>query len=175
MRLTRLGCTLVAAGLLAGCGSEAASTPSPTATAAAPTATPAEAKTPSPALRSPTDLAACAQLEQTINAVSVLVGHTTEGITQASNPKELAKLTGTAQQSLLDSAKVIEIVHPPEPLVSPQRQFVRGLRMFAADFARGKVSAAKGDMATATQQLTDETALRKIQRSAKRIDDLCGA
>ena len=47
--------------------------------------------------------------------------------------------------------------------------------MFAADFERGKASAAKGDMAKATEQLTDEAALRKIQVSAKRIDDMCGA
>ena len=128
-----------------------------------------------PALTSASDVAACAQLEQAIQAVSQLVGHTTEGITQAAHPKELAEQVGTAQQSLLDSAKLIELVHAPKPLAGSQRQFVRGLRMFAADFARGKASAAKGDMATATQQLTDEAALRKIQTSAKRIDDQCGA
>jgi hypothetical protein len=171
MRLFCLGCLLVAAGLLAGCGSNAASAPPAAATAAAATPTASA----SPALTSADDLAACAQLEQTINAVSVLVGHTTEAITQALNPHDLAKLTGTAQQSLLDSAKVIEIVDPPKPLVSSQRRFVRGLRMFAADFGRGKASAAKGDMAKATQQLTDEAALRRIQTSAKRIDDMCGA
>jgi hypothetical protein len=173
MRLFRLGCILATAALLTGCASKAASSPSATATAAA--ATPAPTPSAAPALTSANDLAACAQLEQAIQAVSQLVGHTTEGITQALNPKELAKLTGTAQQSLLDSAKVIEIVRPPKPLVGSQRQFVRGLRMFAADFGRGKASAAKGDMAKATRQLTDESALRKIQTSAKRIDDLCGA
>jgi hypothetical protein len=173
MRLFRLGCVLATVGLLTGCGSKAASPPPATATAAAPTTTPTPAAT--PALTSASDLAACAQLEQTIQAVSVLVGHTTEAITQALDAQQLAKLTGTAQQSLLDSAKVIEIVEPPKPLVGSQRQFVKGLRMFAADFGRGKASAAKGDMAKATKQLTDEAALRKIQTSAKRIDDTCGA
>ena len=178
MRLFRLGCVLVATGLLAGCGSKAASPPSATATAAAPTATPAQAKktsSPEPVLTSASDIAACAQLEQAIQAVSQLVGHTTEGITQALNPQQLAKQVGTARHSLVDSAKLIELVRAPKPLVGSQRQFVQGLRMFAADFARGKASAAKGDMAKATAQLTDEAALRKIQVSAKRIDDRCGA
>src|SRR3954454_16046298 len=167
MRLFRHGCVLAAVVLFAGCGSKAE--PSATATAAAPTATPAQKKTPRPApkLTAAADLAACAQLEQVIQAVSQLIGHTTEGITQALNPKQLAKRVGTAQQSLLDSAKLVEIVTPPKPLAASQRQFVKGLRMFAADFARGKASAAKGDMAKATEQLTDEVALRKIQVSAK--------
>jgi hypothetical protein len=156
-------------GLLCACGSKAASPPATAVTAAAPTSSPA------PAPASASDVAACAQLEQVIQAVSQLVGHTTEGITQATHPKELAEQVGTARQSLLDSAKLIELVDVPEPLAGSQRQFVQGLRMFAADFARGKVSAAKGDMASATEQLTDEAALRKIQTSAKRIDDRCGA
>jgi hypothetical protein len=168
MPLARLTCILAAVALLAGCGDNAAppsaATPAPTPSA-----------TPAPALTSPDDVAACAQLEQVIRAVSQLVGHTTEGITQATHPKELAEQVGTARRSLLDSAKLIELVEAPEPLAGSQRQFVRGLRMFAADFARGEASAAKGDMAKATEQLTDEAALRKIQTSAKRIDDRCGA
>ena len=169
MRLFPLGCVLAAVLLLTGCGSKPASPPSAKAPAKTPTASP------EPTFTAPDDIAACAQLEQAIQAVSQLIGHTTQGITQALNPKELAKQVGTAQQSLLDSAKVVEIVKPPKPLVSSQRQFVQGLRMFAADFARGKASAARGDMAKATKQLTDETALRKIQVAAKRIDDRCGA
>ncbi|WP_028067665.1 hypothetical protein [Solirubrobacter soli] len=158
--------------LVAGCGGN---DPAPTS-ASAPTATPAAAKTASsvPTVTSAADVAACGLLEQTIQAVSQLVGHTTEGITQALNPKDLAKQVGTARKSLLDSAKLVEIVKAQEPLAGPQREFVTGLRMFAADFARGKTAAAKGDMASATQLLTDEKALRKIQESAKRIDQLCG-
>ena len=173
MRLLRLGCVLATAGLLAGCGSKTASSPSAKATAAAATATPTPS--PEPALTSPADRAACVPLEQSIQAVSQLVGKTTEAITQAINPEQLAKRTGTAQESLLDSAKLIRLVHPTPPLAGSQRQLVRGLEMFAADFGRAKASAAKGDIASASQQLVDETALRKIQKSAKRIDDLCGA
>ncbi len=177
MRLFRLGCVLAVAGLLAGCGGKAASPSSAKATAAAPaaTATPTKTPSPEPALTSASDLAACAQLEQAVQAVSQLVGHTTEAITQALNPKELGKLTGNAQQSLVDSAKLIELVNAPKPLVSSQRGLERGLRMFAADFGRAKGSAARGDIAKAAQQMVDAAALRKIQTSAKRIDDLCGA
>jgi hypothetical protein len=166
-------------GLLAGCGSKAASPPSSTPTVAAdastPTATAKKTATPAPALTSPDDLAACAVLEQAVQAVSQLVGHTTEGITKATNPQELAKQVGTARQSLLDSAKLVELADSPKSLVSSQHEFAQALRMFAVDFGRGKAAAAKGDMANATKLLTDEKALRKIQVSAKRIDDQCGA
>jgi hypothetical protein len=176
MRHFPLGCVLAAVLLVTGCGDKAAS-PSPTATATAATAAPTTTPTASaaPALTSPDDLASCAVLEQAVQAVSQLVGHTTEGITQAANPKDLAKQVGTAQQSLLDSAKLVELADSPKSLAGSQRQFAEALRMFAADFGRGKAAAAKGDMANATQLLTDEKALRKIQVSAKRIDDQCGA
>jgi hypothetical protein len=178
MRLFRLGCVLAAVGLLSGCGGKAASPPSSTATAAAATATPtptvALSKGPDP-LTSDADLAACAQLEQVVQAVSSLVGHTTEGITQAQRPDDLAKLTGTARASLLDSAKLIELVPATAPLVGSQRGLAQALRMFAADFGRAKASALKGDVNKAAQQTVDETALRKMQVSVKRIDDLCGA
>jgi hypothetical protein len=178
MRLPHLGCVLAVAGLLAGCGSKAASPPSATATAAAPTATPAQAKktpSPAPALTSAPEIAACAELEQAIQAVSQLVGHATEAITQALHPQDLAKRMETAQRSLVDSAKLIGLVHAPNPLAGSQRQLAGGLRKFAADFGRAKASAAKGDIAKAAQQTVDEDALRTIQTSAKRIDDRCGA
>ena len=178
MRLLRLGCVLAAAGLVAGCGGKASSPPSATATAtaAAATATPTVAlsKGPDP-LTSDADLAACAQLEQVVQAVSSLVGHTTEGITQAQHPDALAKATGTAQNSLLDSAKLVELVDATKPLVGAQRRLAQALRMFAADFGRAKASALKGDINKAAQQTVDETALRRMQVSVKRIDDLCGA
>src|SRR4051812_16757206 len=106
MRRLSLSCVLAAVALLAGCGGKATSPPSatntPAAAAATPTPTPTVAlsKGPDP-LTSPTDLAACAQLERAVQAVSALVGHTTEGLTQAVRPEDLAKLTGTARSSLL--------------------------------------------------------------------------
>jgi hypothetical protein len=172
MRPFLLGCVLAAVGLLAGCGGKTDPPQSATATAAAATVT--ATASPAPKLTSADDLEACANLERTVQAVSLVVGHTTEGITQALHPKDLATKIGTAQQSLLDSAKVVELVRAPEALVGSQRDFVKGLRMFAADFKRAKATTAKGDMAKATEQLTDEAALRKIQVSAKRIDDMCG-
>jgi hypothetical protein len=180
MRRFRLSCALAAAGLIAGCGGKADSPPPATATATAavatatPTPTVALSKGPDP-LTSPADLAACGQLEQAVQAVSALVGHTTEGITQATRPEDLAKLTGTAQSSLLDSAKLIELVPATAPLAGSQRRLAQALRMFAADFGRAKASALKGDMNKAAEQTVDETALRRMQVSVKRIDDLCGA
>jgi hypothetical protein len=174
MRLFRLGCVLAAAGLLGSCGSKPASPPS----AAAPTATPTPTRTLSPGpapLTSAADLTACAQLEQVVRAVSALVGHTTEDITKARRTKQLANRMRTAQDSLLDSAKVVDLVDTTKPLAGSQRGLAAGLRMFAADFGRAQASAEKGDVAKAAKQTVDEVALRRIQVSVKRIDDLCGA
>jgi hypothetical protein len=176
MQLLRLGCLLLSAGLLAGCGSKAASPPT-TDTAAPPATTqpPVTTYPLGPVFTSASDIAACAELEHTIQAVSQLVSTSTEAITQALHPAQLAKLTGQAQQSLVYSAKVIQIVDAPKALVGSQRQLVQGLRMFAADFGRAKASTANGDIATAAAQLVDRPALMKIQLSSKRIDKLCGA
>jgi hypothetical protein len=167
----RLLCVLVTAVLAVGCGDESAPPPArATAAAATPTAT----ATSTPAFTAADDLAACSQLERLVQAVSLVVGHTTEDITKALHPKELAEKIGTAQQSLLDSAKVVEIAKVPSALARSQHDFAQGLRMFAADFGRAKATTRRGDMDTATRQLTDEAALHKIQVAAKKIDDLCG-
>src|SRR3954451_6338120 len=173
MRLFRLGCVAAAFALLAGCGGKAAPKATPTPTIAA-AKTPAPTPTPTP-LSSADDLAACSQLEQAVQAVSALVGHTTEDITKATRPDELAKKTKTAQSSLLDSAKLIGIVKPPKPLVVTQRNLEAALRMFAADFGRASASATKGDVNTAAQQTVDEKALRRMQIAVRHIDQLCGA
>jgi len=49
--------------------------------------------------------------------------------------------------------------------------------VFSSGYAHqgSKVSAARGDVNKASEQTVDEAALRKIQTSAKRIDDMCGA
>jgi hypothetical protein len=161
---------LVTAVLLAACGGKASPPSSPTVTA---TATKAPAKTPAP-LTSTADLTACGQLEQVVQAVSALVSHTTEDITQAVNPAQLAKRTNTAQHSLLDSARLVELVHATPPLLGAQHDLAKGLRMFAADFARASASAKRGEVNRAAAQTVDEQALRKMQVSVKRIDDLCG-
>jgi hypothetical protein len=167
---------LVTAVLIVGCGDKPASPPSAAAPTPTPTPTPTRTLSPGPApLTSAADLAACAQLEQVVRAVSSLVGHTTEGITEARSPEQLAKRTGTAQHSLLDSAKLVELVDATQPLASAQRGLANGLRMFAADFGRAKASAARGDVSKAAKQTVDAAALRRIQVSVKRIDDLCGA
>jgi hypothetical protein len=174
MRLLGIWCVLAAAGLLAGCGGGKANTDAQsTATAAAATPTPT-ASAPA-ALTSAADLQACVQLENTVRAVSLVVGHTSEEITKAQHPKELAQKIATAQHSLIDSARVVEIVRVTPALADSRHQFAQALRQFAADFARAKRTTATGDMQKATEQLTDENALRKIQTSAKKIDELCGA
>jgi hypothetical protein len=179
MRLSSLACVLAAAGLLAGCGGKSSSPPpaTDTATVAPPATTQASTQTfPSgPVFTSASDVAACAQLERTIQNVSQLVSSSTEAMTQALHAPQLAKLTGNAQRSLVYAAKVIALVDAPKPLVRSQSQLISGLRLFAADFGRAKASTANGDIASAAQQLVDREALGKIQAATTKIDKMCGA
>src|SRR3954468_23693126 len=126
MRLSSLACLLAATGLLAGCGGKSSSPPRGTDTVAPPATTQAPTRTfPSgPVFTSASDVAACAQLEQTIQTVSQVVSSSTEAMTQALHPPQLAKLTGNAQQSLVYSAKVIALVDAPKALVGSQKQLV---------------------------------------------------
>jgi hypothetical protein len=183
MQLFRLGCVLAAVGLLAGCGGKSDPTPPAKATAAATTAaTPAASATPVPTetrnqvppLSSADDQVACASFEQAVQAVSALVSHTTEGLTQALHADELAKKTETARASLLDSAKLVALVHPPKALLDEQQSLEDALRMFAADFGRATASTKNGDVNKAAAQTVDAKALRKMQVAVKSIDDLCG-
>jgi hypothetical protein len=52
---------------------------------------------------------------------------------------------------------------------------VRGLRRFAADFGRAGASVARGDLATAAQQLVDRQALTLVKDATAKIDRACGA
>ena len=125
--------------------------------------------------RDPADVAACVELEQRIAIVSHVVSGSTEAITKAINPKQLARLTGEAQQSLVISARALELADAPAALARSKRRLVAGLREYAADFERARRSTARGDIETAAGQLHDEIALDKIVTSLKKIDRACRA
>ena len=90
-----------------------------------------------------------------MQAVSALVSHTTEDVTKALRPEQLAKKMGTANHSLLDSAKLVELVEATPALDGAQAGLAKGLRMFAADFARAEVSTKRGDVKQAAAQTVD--------------------
>ncbi len=165
MRLLPLASLLATAGLLVACGSDRAAAPPETSTAAEPV----------PAIVSPSDVAACVELEQRIAVVSHVVSGSTEAITKARNPKQLARLTGEAQQSLVISARALELADAPPALARSKRRLVAGLREYAADFERARRSTLRGDIETAAGQLHDEIALDKIVTSLKKIDRACRA
>ena len=122
-----------------------------------------------------TDLQAAAA-EMTVFHAADLNGHPSTGQSQAGRaPADIHDLLESFSTDDELAFDVEELVKATPPLLGAQHGLAKGLRMFAADFGRGKVSAANGEMDKATQQLTDETALRKIQVSAKKIDDMCGS
>ena len=123
----------------------------------------------------PAEAAACVELEQRIAIVSQVVSGSTEAITKARNPKQLAKLTGEARKALTLSARALELADAPASLVKAKRRLVVGLREFAADFERARRSTVRGDIETAAGQLHDEIALDKIVTSLKKIDRACRA
>jgi hypothetical protein len=155
----KLAYTLIAALAalaLAGCGGK---------TKAAPTTTRA----------APVDAAACTQLEGYVRLVSEIVSSSVEAMTQSTSPKELAPRTRATQRNLAAAADVLERLQLPLSLDQARRQLVRGLRRFAADFGRAGASVARGDLATAAQQLVDRQALTLVKDATAKIDRACGA
>ena len=146
----------LAALALAGCGGKTQA--SPTTTRAA-----------------PVDAAACTQLEGYIRLVSELVSSSVEAMTQSTRPKELARRTGATQRNLAVAADALDRLQLPPALDQARRQLVRGLRLFSADFGRAKASVARGDLATAAQQLVDRQALTLVKDATAKIDRACGA
>jgi hypothetical protein len=123
----------------------------------------------------PVDAAACTQLEGYVRLVSQIVSSSVEAMTQSTRPKELAPRTRATQRNLAAAADVLERAQLPVPLVQPTRQLVRGLRLFATDFGRASASVARGDLATAAQQLVDRPALTLVKDATAKIDRACGA
>jgi hypothetical protein len=154
----KLAYTLIAALAalaLAGCGGK---------TKAAPTTTRA----------APVDAAACTQLEGYIRLASQVISSSVEAMTQSTRPKELARRTGATQRNLAAAADALERLQLPPSLDQPRRQLVRGLRRFSADFGRARASVARGDLATAAQQLVDRQALTLVKDATAKIDRACG-
>jgi hypothetical protein len=123
----------------------------------------------------PVDAAACSQLEGYIRLVSELVSSSVEAMTQSTRPKELARRTGATQRNLAVAADALERLQLPPSLDQARRQLVRGLRLFSADFGRARASVARGDLATAAQQLVDRQALTLVKDATAKIDRACGA
>jgi hypothetical protein len=109
-----------------------------------------------------------------VRLVSQIVSGSVEAMTQSTRPKELAPRTRATQRNLATAANVLERAQLPVPLVQPTRQLVRGLRLFSADFGRASASVARGDLATAAQQLVDRPALTLVKDATAKIDRACG-
>ena len=169
--------TLAAAALLAGCGGKKSAAPS-----TAPTVPPVATTTPTtaptvtlpPTVTSAADLAACLELMQNLRIVSALMSQSTEQITQALHPKDLAVKTRNSQKSMLYAAKVLALVDAPPSLTQAQAQLVGGMRRFAADFGRAARATEKGDILKASQELHDGVALTALRASTAKITRACG-
>jgi hypothetical protein len=157
---------LVAA--LAGCGHHAAAP-------VAPPPPPPPAAPPSATLTSASDRAACSELQTNIRIISALISSSVETMTQSLHPKQLAKRTGDTRRNLLYSAAVLAQINTPASLLGARNHLVHGLRAFAADFGRAQRSVARGDMATASRQLVDRSALVEVTQATSVIEKACGS
>lgn len=149
------------AAALAGCGG--GKSPSHAATTAA-----------AHTLTSPSDLAACNELEGNIRGISQLVSSSVEAMTQSLHPRELALRTGNTERSLLYAAAVLTQIQAPSSLEQAKLRLIVGLRRFAGDFGRARSSVARNDIATAARQLVDRPALAQVSSATAVIDRACG-
>jgi hypothetical protein len=152
-RVRPLAVALACSALLAGCGGESSAPPAATAGASG--------------------RAGCAELESKVRAVSRLMTASADLVTESLHPEALARRTGETERNLRYAAGVVAAV-PTAPSLEPaHRQFVAGLRRFAADFGRARRSVQQGDIAGAAEELSDAAALAQLKRATTRIDRIC--
>jgi hypothetical protein len=123
----------------------------------------------------PVSSVACGEAVLDVRFISQLISNNVEAMANSLHPKQLARRTGTAQQSLLVAARLVKRFHAPPSLAHARAQLIDGLQRYAADFGDARRSVAKNDMATASQQLADPVALAEVKKATKAIDRICGS
>jgi hypothetical protein len=121
----------------------------------------------------PVSAVACGEVVLDVRFISQLISNNVESMAHSLHPKQLARRTGTAQQGLLVAVRLVKRFHAPPQLARPRAQLVDGLRRYAADYGRARRAVLKDDMATASQELADPTALAEVKKATKTIDRIC--
>jgi hypothetical protein len=156
---------LLLAPTLAGCGGGASTGSSTAAAGSTGAAAPAIAAA---------DRPACALLFARLQRVTVALSTSSELIARSANKEELGRRIAVEQQQLERSAALMAGGPVPAPLVDADGELVAALRAFAADFARARKPAARGDFQAAADAMTDPPVVQRIVRASKTIEDACG-
>ena len=122
----------------------------------------------------PVSAVACGEVVLDVRFISQLISNNVEAMANSLHPKELARRTGTAQQSLLVAVRLVKRFHAPPSLARARAQLIDGLQRYAYDFGQARQSVLKNDMATASQQLADQSALAEVRKGTKTINRICG-
>jgi hypothetical protein len=105
--------------------------------------------------------------------VSATVSATSELLTNSLGAQQLSQGIAIEEQQLRQSAQLMASAPVPDTLAATNRQLVAALQTMAADFARAKAPAARGDFATASQAMTDQTAVQHIVDASQKIESAC--
>jgi hypothetical protein len=105
--------------------------------------------------------------------VSATVSATSELLTNSLGSQQLANGIAIEEGQLRQSAQLMASAPVPATLAATNRQLVAALSAMAADFARAKAPAARGDFAAASQAMTDQTAVQQIVDASQKIEAAC--
>jgi hypothetical protein len=117
--------------------------------------------------------ASCAELYTRLQQVSATVSATTELLTNSLGSQQLSDRIAFEEEQLRQSAQLMASASVPDTLAATNRQLVAALQAMAADFARAKAPAARGDFAAASQAMTDQTAVQHIVDASQKIESAC--
>jgi hypothetical protein len=117
--------------------------------------------------------ASCAELYTRLQQVSATVSATSELLTNSLGSQQLSEGIAVEEQQLRQSAQLMASAPVPDTLTATNRQLVAALQAMAADFARAKAPAARGDFEAASQAMTDQAAVQHIVDASQKIEAAC--
>ena len=105
--------------------------------------------------------------------MSATVSATTELLTNSLGSQQLSQGIAIEEEQLRQSAQLMASAPVPDTLTATNRQLVAALQTMAADFARAKGPAARGDFAAASQAMTGQTAVQQVVDASQKIESAC--
>lgn len=115
----------------------------------------------------------CADLFSRLQAVTTALGASSELLATSQNPQQLASRIDAERARLEEAARLMSSGAVPDALRSADQRMVAALRVLAADFAKAKDPALRGDFQAAAAAMTDRVSVQQVLDASTAIEKAC--
>lgn len=135
-----------------------------------PSTSASQAVAPSTSAASPSS---CAQLFAHLQDVTAALGASSQLLATSQNPQQLASRIDAERARLEQAAQLMSSGTVPDALRDADRRMVAALRVLAADFAKAKDPALRGDFQAAAAAMTDQATVQQVLDASSAIEKAC--